>query len=437
MPRESKRGKAIRELEQDAKKKMKLYILSSLLEDDGDGETNEGDDDDHVGFVKLVVLYHAYQAAKRLRIARSCRYLFRHKKYRAYQGVNEFNVDLFQQWMNEEEFKRKYRCSRKSFWRIVSCIENHPVFSSGDGTKQQAPVSHQLLCLLHFLGMEGNGASNQYARDVFKKGVGTHQFYRDRCVKAIFDCLFRTTVTWPDEVERKEISKRIFERYGLPNCVGIADGTLFPLRFCPQTNDKGDYNGRKLGYTISTLVVCDDQLLIRYFLSGWPGCTHDDRVFRNSALAKSPEDFFHHNEYLLGDSAYSPRNYMVPAYKKSPGEAEIPGDLQAFNTVLGSARVQSEHCIGVLKGRFPFLRSIRMKLTEDTQTLRKILDYISVCVTLHNLLVVRPEDEIDYEDEETFSDIDAENELNQPVQDILPQTTRRTQLTNYILEHNA
>ena len=169
--------------------------------------------------IEMLNLLGIYQAKKRYKFALSCRYLFRQKKYRLYKGMNEFEIDLTSQWMYEEEFKRKYRWQPKIiFGSLCLVLKTIGFFSSALSRKKQAPVPHQLLCLLHFLGIKGSGASNEYARDVFKKGDGTHQLYRERSVTAILECLFWSTITWPDQQERKQISKRIFENYGLPNC---------------------------------------------------------------------------------------------------------------------------------------------------------------------------------------------------------------------------
>jgi hypothetical protein len=90
-------------------------------------------------------------------------------------------------------------------------------------------------------------------------------------------------------------------------------------------------------------------------------------------------------EYIIGDSAYGPQNFIVSTFKKPVG-APMQPDNEAFNTKLAKPRVTSEHTIGILKGRFPFLRSIRMRLTGK-RSFERILCYISVCVVLHNFLV--------------------------------------------------
>jgi hypothetical protein len=101
------------------------------------------------------------------------------------------------------------------------------------------------MTLLCFLGMEGNGMSNRKGRSVFRVSNGTLGVYRDRAVKAILDCLYDDYVKWPDPDERRFIAERIRAEFGLPNCIGIADGTLLPLAFRPSTDDYADYKGSR------------------------------------------------------------------------------------------------------------------------------------------------------------------------------------------------
>jgi hypothetical protein len=344
--------------------------------------------------------------------------------------VEDLNKDSA--WLNNTEFKDKYRMTRSSLWLIVGLIKDHQVFHSR-GNKKQAPVEHQLMTLLCFLGTEGNGMSDRKGCSVFRVSKGTIRAYKDRVVQAILDCMFEDFVKWPDEEERGIIAERIRTGFGLPNCIGVADGTLLPLAFRPSTEDYADYKGRKMLYTLTMLVVNDDQRRIRYYNAGWPGSTHDDRVFRNSRIVQHLDDHFRETEYIIGDSAYGTQNFMVSTYKKPVG-APIHPDHEVFNTKLSKPRVTSEHTIGILKGRFPFLRSIRMRLTGK-KSFKKILRYISVCVVLHNFLVGNREDDLDQLPDD-LSDIDADNELNHPVADYLGSGTRRDQVKNFVLENN-
>jgi hypothetical protein len=134
------------------------------------------------------------------------------------------------------------------------------------------------MLLLHFLGQEGESDASQ--RSEFKIGKGTARLYRERVVEALSD-LRAHYVRWPDEEERKEISKRIEAEFTLPNCIGMMDGTLLPLGIEPSCDDAADYHGRKFPYSLTVLVINDDKRKIRAYLAGYPGSTHDNRLWRN------------------------------------------------------------------------------------------------------------------------------------------------------------
>jgi hypothetical protein len=161
-------------------------------------------------------------------------------------------------WLTEEEFLQKYRVHRESFHSIFGKIQQHPVFHQQEGKCKQEPVCNQLLVFLYYLGTSGSGASNPRCRNIFGIGRGTAQLYRYRVTKAIRS-LHDKAVYWPDEDERAHIVRRIGSRYEWYNCIAIADGTLFPLTYEPQSEDAPDYHGRKFAYSISTMIVNDDQ----------------------------------------------------------------------------------------------------------------------------------------------------------------------------------
>jgi hypothetical protein len=172
------------------------------------------------------------------------------------------------------------------------------------------------------------------------------------------------------------------------------------------------------------------------YLSGFPGSAHDNRVFRRTALKKNPTFHFAPMQYLLGDSAFENDWFMVAAFKKLP-HCTLVTDQQRFNTKLAKLRIVSEHCIGMLKGRFPWLRSIRFVITEDVKSLKRILQVIDATIILHNILVEFGEEEqedwIDFDD---FSDMDEaerapcneDDELNEAVPEWAPKDTRRNQI---------
>jgi hypothetical protein len=326
---------------------------------DIDSDSNDSSDcDDRDDVEDRLMLIEGALIAKKARIKKS-RYSTSRKRYRKYSN-QQFDDDLKEgdvAFLNDDEFLKKYRMSRKSFELLISMIQNHPVFQSKSRGRKQEPVAHQLMVLLKYLGMEGDGSSNHNLRNIFKKGCGSAEAHKNRCIAAIRS-LREKFYYWPDADERIEIASRIQHEYTFRHCVGFADGTLNGLHWRPESHDAPDYSGRKFGYSLSTLVVCDDRRKIRYYLAGWPGSAHDNRVFRNSLLYQESDKYFSRKQYLLGDSAYQSTSFIVSAYKKPPnGDMD---DLDAMlNGALAKPRVISEHCIGIWKGRFPCLKSIR------------------------------------------------------------------------------
>jgi hypothetical protein len=443
MPRLSKRKRFIAELHKMFKHRMIPRAWRTM-----------DDEEDSVEDAKDVAV------AVAARNAEGRRYLFRQPKYR--KGEDRFVADLDADeepeneeitsleeeeanlpWLTADEFLQKYRMSRQSFSSVLEEIKDHEIFKRkgprGSG-RVPAPVVHQLMVFLKYVGTEGSGASNANQRHTFSIGYGTAEKYRRRVTRAILS-LRDKYYYWPDEDERKQISLAIHEEYKFPHCVGIADGTLFPLAFEPRRTDAPDYSGRKYGYSLSTLIICDHKRRIRHYLAGFPGSAHDNRVWRNTELKTNPREYFSETQYVVGDSAFENDWMMVSAYKKA-ANCTLEADHEFFNTRLAKVRIISEHCIGILKGRFPWLRSIRLFINEDQASIRRILQLLDATVILHNMLIEFGEEEneewIDYDD---FSDIAMQSpyedgdELNRAVPLWAPKDTRRNQLLHYFKEH--
>lgn len=342
-------------------------------------------------------------------------------------------------WLRTLEFNVRYGMTKKSVLKIHQLIKNHSVFEKKKKGRPQRKSLYQLMILLCFLRTEGSGMSNQRGRQVFGIASGSCDKYRTRSIVAICESM-QDNYFWPDRNERKEISKSFEKINNLPGTVGAVDGTMIPLAFKPQRNDFADFKGRKHLYTLTMMVVNDHKRRIRYFHAGWPGSVHDERVFSNSALAAESETRFSDNQYLLGDSAYSNRNYLVSSYKKVSG-GSLNRDQELFNKALGKVRMSAEHTIGMLKGRFPFLRSVRMVIKdgkEGKESMKKIIRYITVCVIIHNYLIgwePEADDHTDLFDQDSDNEHNSDNEIFHPVPDGASNDTRREQLKNYFMEH--
>ena len=340
-------------------------------------------------------------------------------------------------FLKRDDFLHKFRMRVGPFQVLVDKIRNHAVFRRGSRGPPQAPPEYQLMVLLQALGSEGCGYSNQHLRQIFQIGRGIAQLYFKRARAAILS-LRDEYVRWPDENKRKETAKSILARYGFPNCVGMVDGTLHPLTFAPRRGDAADFSGRKFAFSLSTMLVCDENRRITHVQAGWAGSAHDNQIMKDSLPFQQPNNFFGPTEYLLGDSAYDCTPFLISALRKSPA-TNLTHKQTTFNDAMAKPRSLVEHTIGVWKARFPFLKGIRCSLTDDPDSLREILYNIEATVVLHNFLIDQRDEAPDEWGE--FDQHDAPSLTTAPLceHDVLDcpvgglvNTARRSQLCHFI-----
>jgi len=407
MPRLSIKRKLLNNLEKVIIKRKCLAAIRDLIFDSGD-DSSSGTIDD--------IITHGMERAY-TRISNQ-RYAFPRKPYRKGYYREVFERDLRDvedengspPWLTEDEFLNKYRLDRESFYELLDMIKEHEVFKHRMGKKgrHQTKVEYQLLVFLYYIGRSGHGASNPTLRQLFGIGRGTAETWKKRCCEAIRSLRDRF-VYWPDDAERLEIAKRFYTIYTFLNCIAVGDGTLFPLICEPESDDAPDYHGRKFQYSLTAMIVNDDKKRIRYYLAGFPGSAHDNRVYRNTDLGKTPNEYFGNHFFLLADSAITNSSTVVASFKCPQGHTLTP-EQERFNSLLGSCRVTSEHTIGILKGRFQFLRGIPMKVTNKKKSIRRILRVIDCCVILHNFLMDK-HDEVPDEWLEELNDDDGASEV--------------------------
>ena len=377
MPHKSLRRKAIDYMQAKVDNLRLLYNIQEAMDKD-DSSTDE----------------EFIQQSDKLHKMKQNRYLFRSSTYRTER--NKFDIDdalSYQSYnYNDAEFLFLFRITRDSFFLFLEEMKTKDAFKNVKSkTSHQRPVAFQLLVFLYRIGREGKAGGCDDVGQFFGIAKGSVKNYVRRTVLALLE-MEEEVVYWPDASQRKEIRKRLIA-YGFRHCVGIIDGTLIILDNRPQAYHEC-YFSRKSFYSLNVMIICDDKNRVLYYNAGWPGSTHDNRVFRNSDIFTNREDYFSEYEYLLGDSAYSSSSVMVQSFKKEAAQAVLPGNKGFFNTALAQVRICSEHCIGMLKGRFQCMKRNNIKLKHDKQEVKELVELIGACIIMHNLLINYNEDEI-------------------------------------------
>ncbi|KAG1725681.1 hypothetical protein EDD22DRAFT_853646 [Suillus occidentalis] len=150
--------------------------------------------------------------------------------YTQWRKCNEF-FDVSLSWP-DRDFRHKYRVSRTTFDHLVRILEENPIFKSM-GRKPQRPVRYQLACFLLRYGTRG-GDSLQAAHKL-GIGFGTVFLYCKRVVRALRE-IGMQVVTWGDETRQNEMTRRVLDQSGIPDCIGMLDGSLIRLTEMPDRN---------------------------------------------------------------------------------------------------------------------------------------------------------------------------------------------------------
>jgi len=165
-------------------------------------------------------------------------------------------------YMSDDEFLSNFRMDRACVMQLNSLIEDDEVFRRfSRNVGKQASILH-VMVLLKFLGSYGIAAAMQKIGHMMGISKGLVNDY----VMRTFDAILKhreQVIKWPSIEERRNISGRIRKEHGFVNCIGLIDGTLFPLAFAPTLNSE-DYYTRKGDYAVKGLVICDDAARITW-----------------------------------------------------------------------------------------------------------------------------------------------------------------------------
>jgi len=164
------------------------------------------------------------------------------------------------------------RMDKNSFLKLLELIAPFESFHAQSRNryvtyyKHQTPIWIQLMVVLIRLGCHGNGVSLGAVGRNCGYSIGTVVNFTKRVFGAIRS-LEKHFLFWPKSRERKKISKRFLEKYGIPGVVGIVDGTHVIFSQKPVI-DGETYYCRKQFYSTNTILICDDKGYIRYYIIG-------------------------------------------------------------------------------------------------------------------------------------------------------------------------
>ncbi|XP_036346790.1 protein ALP1-like [Rhagoletis pomonella] len=193
-------------------------------------------------------------------------------------------------------------------------------------------------------------------------------------------------IKWPTGEAVEDTTRKFLQRKKVPGVIGAIDCTHITIN-APK-KDKHIYFDRKRNYSLVLQGIVDADMKFIDIYCGEPGSYHDFRVLKRSAFYRkaenSVENLFPNSTFILGDSAYPCKNYLIPVFKDygSLTEQQI-----RFNKIHSSARIVVENAFGLLKGRFRRL----LKFTEH-KDLCDVTHLVASACIMHNICILKNDD---------------------------------------------
>ncbi|XP_052801683.1 putative nuclease HARBI1 isoform X2 [Mya arenaria] len=138
-----------------------------------------------------------------------------------------------------------------------------------------------------------------------------------------------------DQFRRNSLQFQGIARF--PNVIGVIDGTHIGIK-APHEHEEVFVN-RKGVHSINVQVVFDPFHRIIDVVARWPGSVHDSRVLRESGLFELFEGGHANGYYLLGDSGYPAKRWLLTPYLAPQNATE-----EGYNRVIVACCVLHNIC---------------------------------------------------------------------------------------------
>lgn len=300
----------------------------------------------------------------------------------------------------DKDFEMRYRLPKNLTVEIAEMLRTRLEYP--DKRNNPIPVIDQLLTTLRYYAT----ASFQIVvGDLF----GIHQTTCGRIVKRLTIALCEKSkefIRMPTTQEQLRDAKlNLFIKKQFPNVIGVIDGTHIQI-ISPGKDCGEQYRNRKSNFSINTQVIGNEDGKILDIVARWPGSTHDQTIMDFSLIKTRFESGEFGDGFLLGDSGYGNKNYLL-----TPLLNPITEPQRNYNNAFKSARQSTIECLfGRWKKRFSILS-------------RKMLTNVSfsvICIVaaavLHNICIDRNLDVPPVEGFPVIIDIEDEDVVNNRIQ---------------------
>ncbi|KAJ3679508.1 hypothetical protein LUZ60_017519 [Juncus effusus] len=235
-----------------------------------------------------------------------------------------------------------------------------------------------------FLYTLAKNASNRTVQERFQHSGCSVSAYFGKILNAKLQ-LSTEIIRFSSLLTPREISNSTKFNPYFKDCIGVIDGTHVPITVQGQIQDP--YRNRKQTLSQNVMVACNFDNRFIFVLAGWEGSASDALILK-SAIDEC-NFYVPSDKFYLVDAGYANTPNFIAPYRgvryhlnEQAKANKRPKDYkELFNLRHSQLRNHVESIIGVLKMRFPILK------TATYHTLDSQRDIVTAACVLHNFIV--------------------------------------------------
>uniref|UniRef100_A0A8C5LP40 Putative nuclease HARBI1 n=1 Tax=Leptobrachium leishanense TaxID=445787 RepID=A0A8C5LP40_9ANUR len=274
--------------------------------------------------------------------------------------------------MSDSTCRKRYRLNRDQLFSLYEILKDE--LEPKELMHIELPGMTKMLSCLQYLA---SGSFQNTAADL--GGIDQSTFSNLlNCFLIVLRGKYQDYIGFPSTSKGwRDIKLGFFKLGGIPNVLGAIDCTHMEIKAPSQ--DAEAYLNRELFYSLNVQMVCDADMRIMNVLAGFPGSAHDSFILANSSIARDFQDGQFPDGWLLGDSGYPLRPWLMTPYRTTPGAAH-----ESYNKAHQRARSVIDRTFSLLKMRFRCLNKSEGPLQFEPD---RVVLMIKACVILHNMAV--------------------------------------------------
>nr|XP_033783868.1 putative nuclease HARBI1 [Geotrypetes seraphini]XP_033783869.1 putative nuclease HARBI1 [Geotrypetes seraphini] len=209
--------------------------------------------------------------------------------------------------------------------------------------------------------------------------IGISQASMSRCVSNVTDALVERAsqfIHFPMEKRaRQQLKDEFYGLAGLPGVLGVLDCTHVAIK-APNAEDLSYVNCKGV-HSLNCMMVCDARGLLLNVETQWPGSLQDNVLLQQSVLNTQFESEMHKDGWLLADSAFFLRTWLMTPLHGPETPAE-----NRYNIAHSATHSVIEQTFQAIRSRFRCLDGTKGTLQYSPE---KCSHIILACCVLYNI----------------------------------------------------